>query len=51
MSELPIACTLSPSQLPARRDDLLCGLFSQTEETQDLRNGYPYRFLAGLTNR
>jgi hypothetical protein len=46
MSELPIACTLGPAAIKARREDLLGGLVRQAEERVDLPNGYRVRFKA-----
>lgn len=44
MSELPIACTLGPAALKARREDLLGGLVRRAEERLDVPNGYRVRF-------
>ena len=44
MSDLPIACTLGPAALKARREDLLGGLVRQAQERVDLANGYRIRF-------
>jgi hypothetical protein len=46
MSELPVACTLGPAAIKARREDLLGGLIRQAEERVDLPNGYRVRFKA-----
>ena len=47
MSDLPIACTLGPAALKARREDLLGGLTRKAEERIDLPDGYRLRFNAG----
>jgi hypothetical protein len=44
MSNLPIACTLGPAAVRARREDLLRGLVRRAEERIDLPNGYRVRF-------
>jgi hypothetical protein len=44
MSDLPIACTLGPAALKARREDLLGGLVRQAAERIDLPSGYRVRF-------
>ena len=44
MSNLPIACTLGPAAVKARREDLLGGLVRRAEERIDLPNGYRIRF-------
>jgi hypothetical protein len=44
MSKLPIACTLGPAALKARREDLLGTLVRRAEEWTDLANGYRIRF-------
>ena len=44
MSNLPIACTLGPAALKARREDLLGGLVRRAEERVDLPTGYRVRF-------
>src|ERR671934_515676 len=44
MSDLPIACTLGPAALKARREDLLGGLVRRAQERIDLPNGYRVRF-------
>src|SRR5688572_20782986 len=44
MTNLPIACTLGPAALKARRDDLLGGLVRRATERVDLPNGYRVRF-------
>jgi hypothetical protein len=44
MSELPIACTLGPAALKARREDLLGSFFRRAEERVDLADGYRVGF-------
>lgn len=44
MSDLPIACTLGPAALKARREDLLGGLVRGAAERVDISNGYRVRF-------
>lgn len=45
MSNLPIACTLDPAALKARRDDLLGILVvRRADERLDLADGYRVRF-------
>ena len=46
MSNLPIACTLGPAALKARREDLLGDLVRRAEELLDLPDGYRIRFAA-----
>ena len=46
MPDLPIACTLGPAALKARREDLLGGLVRRAEERIELPNGYRVRFKA-----
>jgi hypothetical protein len=46
MSNLPIACTLGPAALKARREDLLGTLFRRAVERLDLPDGYRVRFAA-----
>jgi hypothetical protein len=42
--DLPIACTLGPAALKARRQDLLGGLVRRADDRIDLPNGYRVRF-------
>jgi hypothetical protein len=42
--DLPVACTLGPDALKARRDDLLGGLVRRSSERTELSNGYRVRF-------
>ena len=44
MSDLPVACTLGPAAIKARREDLLGGLLHRAEERLELANGYQVRF-------
>jgi hypothetical protein len=47
MSNLPIACTLGPAALKARREDLLGTLARRAEEWVDVPHGYRIRFAPG----
>jgi len=44
--ELPIACTLTPTELQSRRADLLAGLFKTAEGSEATNLGYRFRFAA-----
>src|SRR5262245_52513786 len=44
MTELPIACTLTPEPRGARRAGLLAGLVRQAEGTEPVTNGLRLRF-------
>ena len=44
MTNLPIACTLSPAALAARREGLLSELFRRAEARQELPEGHRLRF-------
>src|SRR5215217_5975383 len=44
MSDLPIACTLGPAAIKARREDLLGGLVRGAQQRIELPNGYRVRF-------
>lgn len=46
MQELPIACTLTPAEIEARRTTLLPGLVAQAAERISLPNGFRWRFEA-----
>ena len=46
MADLPVACTLSPAALQARRENLLDALLRRTKERRELPNGYSVRFAA-----
>jgi hypothetical protein len=43
---LPIACSLTPEAVRARRGDLLPGLFDRAEAVERLENGMRLRFTA-----
>ena len=49
MSELglPIACTLSDSELRERRDTVLQRVRSVVSEVKEIENGYAYQFPSG----
>ena len=44
MPELPIACTLTPDALRARREGLLMGLVRRAEHQEELSEGLRLRF-------
>ena len=44
MAELPVACTLTPEALHARREGLLMGLVRRAERREDLANGLRLEF-------
>lgn len=44
MPDPPIACTLGPAAIRARREDLLGGLVRDAEERLEVPNGYRIRF-------
>jgi len=46
MADLPIACTLSPAALQARRENLLNALLTRAIELRELPDGYRLRFAA-----
>ena len=46
MSELPIACELTPDEIMGRRATLLPGLLARAEERVTLCNGFRWRFSA-----
>ena len=46
MSNLPLACTLGPAALKARREDLLGGLVRRADERVEIPHGYRVRFTA-----
>ncbi len=46
MASLPIACTLSPNALKARKADLLNLLLSRAHDRAELPDGYQFRFAA-----
>ena len=47
MSQLPIACTLGPAAIQARKNDLIGGLVRRAEQRIDLPHGYRVRFAPG----
>jgi hypothetical protein len=47
MTDLPVACTLSPAALRARRQGLLSELLRRAEEHQEVAEGHRLRFSAG----
>ena len=47
MAEIPIACTLSPDALKARRDGLLAELLARAEHYELSEDGLRMRFSAG----
>jgi hypothetical protein len=46
MTDLPIVCTLAPSDLRARRETLILGLVNRAEQVDAVENGYRFRFVA-----
>jgi hypothetical protein len=46
MPDLPVACTLSPAALQARRENLLNALLRRASERGELPDGYRFRFAA-----
>src|SRR5688572_19838236 len=46
MTELPIACELSPAELQARREGLIPALLALGQERIKLNNGFRWRFAA-----
>jgi amino-acid N-acetyltransferase len=46
LEPLPIACTLTPSDLEGRRDDLLVGLVKTAERSEATDVGYRFQFAA-----
>jgi hypothetical protein len=46
MTQLPVACTLDPVALKARREGLLAGLVRRALEQEDIPAGYRLRFAA-----
>jgi len=46
MADLPIACTLSPEALKARRENLLDALLQRSTERTELPDGLRLRFTA-----
>ena len=46
MADLPVACTLSPAALKARKENLLNVLLHRADERHELPDGYRLRFAA-----
>lgn len=46
MADLPVACTLSPAALKARKENLLNALLHRADERNELPDGYRLRFAA-----
>jgi|SRR5688500_12749755 hypothetical protein len=46
MSDLPVACTLGPDALKARREGLLADLVRRAEGRAELPDGHAFRFAA-----
>jgi hypothetical protein len=46
MIDLPVACTLSPAALDARRQNLLPGLWRRADQRHELQNGFRLGFEA-----
>ncbi|HJR58207.1 MAG TPA: hypothetical protein VJ813_02365 [Vicinamibacterales bacterium] len=46
MTDLPVACTLGPDALAARREGLLADLVRQADDHDELPNGHRFRFAA-----
>ena len=44
MTDLPVACTLGPAALKARRANLLGALLHRADERRELPNGYRLQF-------
>ena len=44
MTQLPIACTLDPAAVKARKEDLIGGLMRRADQRLELPNGYRVRF-------
>jgi hypothetical protein len=44
MNQLPVACTLGPAALKARREGLLAGLVRSAERHEELADGHRLRF-------
>jgi hypothetical protein len=47
MSDLPVACTLDPAALTARREGLLSALLRRANTHEELATGHRLRFEAG----
>lgn len=46
MPDLPVACTLSPAALKARKENLLAKLLQRADAHQQITDGYRLRFAA-----
>ena len=46
MTDLPVACTLGPAALKARREGLLAEVFARAQSIEDLPDGSRLRFAA-----
>ena len=46
MADLPVACTLSPAALKARKENLLKALLDRANQRRELPDGYRLRFAA-----
>jgi hypothetical protein len=46
MTDLPIVCTLAPSDLGTRRETLIAGLVNRAEHVDAIEDGYRFRFVA-----
>ena len=46
MDALPLACTLTPADLRARRGEVLPGLAARALQREDLESGFRWRFQA-----
>lgn len=46
MSELPVACTLGPAAVKARREGLLADLLLRADDHKELADGHTLRFAA-----
>jgi hypothetical protein len=46
MSDLPMACELTPAEITARRATLLPGLLAQAAERMPVADGFRWRFAA-----
>lgn len=44
MSDLPVACTLTPAQFQERRREVLAKVAASVAEVTELDNGFIYRF-------
>lgn len=44
MSDLPVACTLTPAQFQERRREVLAKVAASVTEVTELDNGFIYRF-------